>query len=149
MLIWLWLKNIIRISIPKGNKNLIRLNRRMKYCLMIKNENSMISISILVIHNHNLQVQSHIRVQQEIIRSNIKKIIIMLGQSINMNSLKGKEKCIQDIMRNLKPKIKVRPIHMMIYSRAINGPNLFTNKLKLLLKKLPLNQRNRIKRKHQ
>lgn len=121
----------------------------MKYCLMIKNEKSMINISILITHNHNLQVRSQIRVQHEIIRNNIKKIIIMQGQSINMNSLKDKEKCIQDIMINLKLKIKGRLIHMMIYSRTINGPNLFMNKLKLHLKKLPQNLRNKIKRKHQ
>lgn len=149
MHIWLWQKNIILISILKGNKNLIRLNRHMKYCLMIKNEKSMINISILITHNHNLQVRSQIRVQHEIIRNNIKKIIIMQGQSINMNSLKDKEKCIQDIMINLKLKIKGRLIHMMIYSRTINGPNLFMNKLKLHLKKLPQNLRNKIKRKHQ
>ena len=148
MHIWLWQKNIILISIQKGNKNLIKLNRHMKYCRIIKNEKSMINISIRITRNHNLQVRSQIRVQHEIIRNNIKKIIIMQGQSINMNSLKDKEKCIQDIMRNLKPKIKGRLIHMMIYSRTINGPNLFMNKLKLLLKKLPQNQRNRIKRKH-
>lgn len=123
----------------------------MKCCLMIKKEKSMISLSILVIliiRNHNLQVQSQIRVKQEIIRNNIRKIHIMQGQSINMNNLKDKEKCIRDIMRNLKTKIRVRLTLMMIYSPTINGPNLFINKLKQLLKNLPQNQRSRIKRKH-
>lgn len=121
------------MSILMGNRNLIKLDRHMKFCPMNKNEKNMINISILLIHNHNLQVQSQILVLHEIISNNIRKVI-MRGLSINMNSLKGKEKCIQDIIRilKLKNRVKGRLMLMMIYSRPINGPNLFINKLNLL-----------------
>lgn len=121
------------MSTRMGNKNLIKLDRLMRFCPMNRNEKNMINISILLIHNHNLQAQSQILVLREIISNNIRKVI-MRGLSINMNSLKGKEKCIQDIIRilKLKNRVKVRLMLMMIYSRQISGPNLFINKLNLL-----------------